>query len=214
MCGFTCIWIGQIEWNSGNRPAFCANLKTPSQNWVCYSRAMSCNSCSQVSSWARPNVNVHAPRYWHWQCPQLSKPQVLKVVEERCHAVDSEVEVKGGAFVQQIKWPFFLYQMQQSCFATKWYYGCDSSGPIHRSTDTRHGGMTASGFLWTQHLLHSCCRLDCFDISWSWSSLIRSWHCPLAAWLFSMMSFVCGLLASTPCRRPDVSKRQQYWKTL
>ena len=58
--------------------------------------------------------------------------------------MDNEVEVKGGAFVQPRPLnDLFVYQ---SAAKTKRYYACDSSGPIHRSTDTRHGGMTASGF--------------------------------------------------------------------
>ncbi len=58
----------------------------------------------------------------------------------------------------------------------------------------------------------SSCRLDCFDISWS--SLIRSWHCPLAAPAFQHDVFAVWPLwwVYKNCRT-DVSKRQQYyWK--
>ena len=204
----------RIDSNSGNRPAFCANLKNPTGAklslllWGWYFWQFLLLLTGFVLSTGPTFTCMHhdtgidgallhplgdlihsacCSRFWRWWrrgVPQWTTKWRWK-----------EVPLSNQRPLNDL----FVYQIAAK---TKWYYACDSSGPIHRSTDTRHGGMTASGFLpadWDLQHLRSIPVVDWIVLTYlDLDHLWRSWHCPLAAYLFNMMSFVCGLLVSTP----------------
>lgn len=100
---------------------------------------------------------------------------------------------------------------------TKWYYACDSSGPIHRSTDTRHGGMTASGFAFADWDLQHLRSIPVVDwIVWTYLDLDHLWSDPgIVLWLhiFSTWCLLCvAFWWVHHIRMTGVSKRQQYWE--